>query len=452
MTTDEKEGRREISSTAMLKFLCFSGFGIFMFMFPLPGAAGFSTAVSELTGYLDKILQDNVPWLLLVLMAVAFGGALLTKFYVPEVIKHHVWLQKSFCVSGVDILTKLIGLLVTGGVVFGIGPEAVIGDEVGGGMVAMGKTLIAIAIALSFILPFLTECGSMEFIGVLLRPLIRPLFHVPGRASVDLIASWLASSNTAVLITAGQYKNGYYSKREAATIMTNFSLVSIPFCLVVAQTLQVVHLFPILYMLVTVIGFFLAVIGVRLWPLRSIPNTYVQAERINEVVPENCSLLDWALQEALKKTADFRLKQALEDGAKMAVSIIMDLIPLVIAWGTVGTLLVSHTPLFYWLSYPMGVYLELLGVADAFKIAPATLVGFVDMFVPALITDLNAAEETRFIVAALSLVQIIYMTEVGSIIVSSGVGLDIKRLFIIFLQRTVIATPIVVTAAKWLCG
>lgn len=453
MTSDKRDGKAVMQLATILKFLCFSGFGMFMFMFPLPGAAGFSTAVSELTEALDIFLQAQVPWLLLALVSVSFFGALLTRFYVPAFIKQQVWLQQSFCVSGFDLLTKLVGLAVTVCVVFEIGPDAVVDDAVGGGMVSLGKTLIAIAIALSFVLPFLTDCGSMEFIGVLLRPLIRPLFCVPGRASVDLIASWLASSNTAVLITAGQYQSGYYNKREAATIMTNFSLVSIPFCLVVAQTLQVAHLFPMLYLLVSALGFFLAVISVRLWPLRTIPDTYLTGEgQINETVPENCRLLEWALQEALHKAASFSLMRAFKDGAKMTVSIIVDLIPLVIAWGTVGTLLVNHTPLFYWLSYPMGLYLQVLGVADAFQIAPATLVGFIDMFVPALITDLNTAEETRFIIAALSLVQIIYMTEVGSIIVNSKVGLDVKRLFIIFLQRTVIAIPVIVFVAKWLCN
>ena len=40
--------------------------------------------------------------------------------------------------------------------------------------------------------------------GVLLKPIVRPLFHVPGRASIDLIASWFGASNTAVILTREQ--------------------------------------------------------------------------------------------------------------------------------------------------------------------------------------------------------------------------------------------------------
>lgn len=126
----------------------------------------------------------------------------------------------------------------------------------------------------------------------------------------------------------------------------------------------------------------------------------------------------------------------------MTVGILLDLIPIVIAWGTMGTLLVNETPLMQWISYPMGAYMSLLGIEGAFEVAPASLVGFIDMFIPALITSPDLPVGTRFIVAGLSLVQIIYLTEVGSIIVKAGVGLDFKRLFLIFLERTLLALPL----------
>ncbi len=61
-----------------------------------------------------------------------------------------------------------------------------------------------------------------------------------------------------------------------------------------------------------------------------------------------------------------------------------DLIPIVVAWGTLALIIATYTPVFDWISYPMGMYLKLLGVPEAFAAAPATLVGFTDMFIPAL--------------------------------------------------------------------
>ena len=345
-------------------------------------------------------------------------------------------------------MTRLGAAAVALGVFFGVGPDWIVGPDVGGSMMGLGQTLIALAITLSFILPFLTDCGIMEFIGILLKPLVRPLFRVPGRASVDLIASWLSSSNTAVLITAGQYNGGFYSRREAACIMTNFSLVSIPFCLVVAETLQVADHFLLLYGSVTAIGLLLAVIGVRMYPLAAVPNEYRGEVRLAEEVPPEATLLKWALRAALERAQEFSLQKALKQAAEMTLGILFDLIPVVIAWGTFGSILVNETGIFHALAYPMGLYLQLLGVEGAFQIAPATLVGFIDMFIPALITSTELPYATRFVVAALSLVQIIYLTEVGSIIVKSNVGLDMKRLFLIFIERTLIALPLIVLVTK----
>lgn len=434
-----------------LKFLLCSGFGCFMFLFPLNNSdSDFNTVLSVLTEMLDKAVQANLPWLLTVIVVVSALGALMGLFWRPAAIRKIDWLADLLFVSRPYAVTRLVALFVTLCVAFGVGPEVVRSDDVGGSMVSLSQTLIAIAVTLSFVLPFLTDCGIMEFTGILLKPLIRPLFRVPGRASVDLIASWLASSNTAVLITGNQYQSGFYSKREAASIMTNFSLVSIPFCMVVAETLHVTQHFLLLYASVTAIGLLLAAIGVRIRPLSAIPDSYCGEKKINEEVPPDVSLLRWAWAAALNRAERFNLRVALDAAVKMTIGIILDLIPIVIAWGTIGTLLVNETAIMQWISYPMGLYLSLFGVEGAFQIAPATLVGFIDMFIPALITSQDLPAATRFLVAGLSLVQIIYLTEVGSIIVKSGVGLDFKRLFIIFLERTIIAIPLLVLVSHLL--
>ena len=446
---------KEIASSGMdkgsgLKFFGCSLFGMLMFLFPMGGGEGFNTPLSVLTDMLDKWIGANVPGLLVCLVVTAAVLALAGLWVKPAAEGRYNWLTELACVSKIYLVTRLAAAVIALGVFFGAGPEWVIGDDVGGSMMGLGQTLIALAVTLSFILPFLTDSGIMEFVGILLKPLVRPLFHVPGRASVDLIASWLSSSNTAVLITAGQYQGGFYSRREAACIMTNFSLVSIPFCLVVAETLKVSDRFLLLYASVTAIGLLLAVIGVRLFPLAAVPNDYRGEKRLAEEVPPEATLLRWAFRAALERAEKFSFQKAFCQASAMALGIVFDLIPVVIAWGTIGSILVNETSIFHWLAYPMGLYLQLLGVEGAFQIAPATLVGFIDMFIPALITSMELPYATRFVVAALSLVQIIYLTEVGSIIVKSDVGLDMKRLFLIFIERTLIALPLIVLVTRLL--
>jgi len=47
------------------------------------------------------------------------------------------------------------------------------------------------------------------------------------------------------------------------------------------------------------------------------------------------------------------------------------------------------------------------------------------------------------------LVQIIFMTEVGVLAMQTDAGLNVKNLLIIFLERTIIAIPIIVLAAHF---
>lgn len=307
-----------------------------------------------------------------------------------------------------------------------------------------------IVLGFSFILPFLTDCGIMEFMGVLLKPIVRPLFHVPGRASIDLIASWFGASNAAVILTREQYMKGFYTKREAGYIMTNFSLVSIPFCLMVADTIGIANLFPAFYLCICVVGIILAVIIARIPPIRILPNTYREnvGKQINEDIPQEQGTLHYALELSCKRAENFHIKNVLASGLEVVMGMLFDLIPIVIAWGTIALVIAVYTPVFQWISYPMGLYLKLFGVKEAFSVAPATLVGFTDMFIPALLITGVQSVKTKFVIGVLSLVQIIYLTEVGTIVIKSEIPLNFWKLLIIFLERTLIAIPLIVLFAN----
>ena len=169
---------------------------------------------------------------------------------------------------------------------------------------------------------------------------------------------------------------------------------------------------------------------------------------MNEDVPEDTGLLDHALQLSCKRASAFGLKGVLVTGMEVVVGMFFDLIPIVVSWGTAMLIVATYTPVFQILSYPMGLYLQMFGVAEAFAVAPATLIGFADMFIPALLMGGVQSVETKFIVGVLSLIQIIYLTEVGAIAIKSEVPLTFTKLFMIFLLRTLLAIPLIVILAK----
>ena len=112
----------------------------------------------------------------------------------------------------------------------------------------------------------------------------------------------------------------------------------------------------------------------------------------------------------------------------------------------------EYTPIFNWLSAPIVPLLELLQLPEAAKAAPAMLVGFADMFLPAVLGKGIESELTRFVVACVSLTQLIYMSEVGVLIIKAKLPLNLLELFVIFIIRTLITLPIIALMAHWIVG
>ena len=99
-------------------------------------------------------------------------------------------------------------------------------------------TLVAVFLFAALFLPLLMEYGLLELLGPVFRPVMRPLFTLPGRSTVDNLASFIGDGTVGVLITSRQYEEGFYSRREATVISTTFSVVSITFAIVIASTIK----------------------------------------------------------------------------------------------------------------------------------------------------------------------------------------------------------------------
>jgi nucleoside recognition membrane protein YjiH len=113
------------------------------------------------------------------------------------------------------------------------------------------------------------------------------------------------------------------------------------------------------------------------------------------------------------------------------------------AIGTAALAVAEFTPVFTWISYPMVPVLELLGLPEAATAAPATLVGFADMFLPAVLLTAVESELTRFVLGCLSLTQLVYMSEIGVLILTSSIPLSLGELAAVFALRTALTLPII---------
>ena len=249
-----------------------------------------------------------------------------------------------------------------------------------------------------------------------------------------------------MLITTQQYEKGFYNRREASVIATNFSMVSIAFAVLITSFLDINHLFLQFYLTVVVAGLTAAVIVPRLPPLARKPDTYYEPVgcQLREERTDDVGLWRYSLNQAV-----YRAERAPGPSDLLRIAlfnvadIFLALLPLVFAIGTVALIVAEFTPLFTWISYPMVPVLELLQIPEAAAAAPATLVGFADMFLPAVLASGIESELTRFVIACLSLTQLIYMSEIGALLLKSKIPLKFWELVAIFLLRTVITLPII---------
>lgn len=167
---------------------------------------------------------------------------------------------------------------------------------------------------------------------------------------------------------------------------------------------------------------------------------------MSEDIPANYkNSLDYGIDLALKKSAEFQgVGQFLKTGFKNAVGMWFGVLPSVMAIGTIALLLANNTPIFDFLGKPFLPLLELLQVPEAAAASKTMVVGFTDMLTPAIIAaESITSATTKFIVAVVSVTQLIYLSEVGGLILSSKLPVKLWELFIIFLERTIISLLIV---------
>ncbi|MDO5712948.1 MAG: nucleoside recognition domain-containing protein [Tissierellia bacterium] len=445
MTEKRETVHLQTNSKSVLKFIILSLIGVFLFLIPIASGDTFTIPIGIIIDWVKSHIHEFTLWPLTFLVTLNACLTVITKIAKPEFIMKNHWLRDLFDTTPLYIISRIVGAVFIIMFTFQTGPTMIIEANTGGTMIDLAQSLISILIVISFTMPLLTEFGIMEFVGILISDYVRPLFKVPGRSAIDLITSWLGASNAAVLLTKQQFDKGFYSGREAATIMTNFSLVSIPFCYIIAQMVGVESKFTAYYLIITGTGVIIALIMPRIYPIKNVPEIYSEraGKQVDEAVPQGVGKFQYAIHQASLRAEKSTFEGAMRQGADMFLSVIFGLSPIIIAWGTISLIVVEYTSVFQTIAYPMGLYMKVLGIPEAIDAAPATLVGFADMFIPGLMLTSIKSMDTRFIVSAASLLQLIYMTEVGAIIVQSDVPLKFKDLVIIFLERTLLALPII---------
>ena len=448
-TPDRKN--TSFSRRDFFKFLIPSLIGILFFIVPITSEEGFTIPIAFLSNQLIDWIGSIVPTLAVIMMGVSIFGSLLYFTARPTFISNSAYLSTLFGPTPFWFVMRVIGFIVGLLTLLVIGPEMITSDNTGGLLLnTLMPILFATFLFAGMLLPLLLNFGLLEFVGTLLMKVMRPLFRLPGRASLDSLASWVGDATIGILLTTKQYEEGYYTKREASIISTTFSVVSITFTIVVLQYMKLDAYFLQYYGAIVFSGLVAALIMPRIYPLvRKDDTPYEKVElQPEEPVPSNVPLTKWALTQALTKSQSSKGAVAtMKDGVKNVLDMWVGVLPVVMSVGTIALVIAEYTPFFTIIGKPFEPILMLLQVPEAAEAAQTIVVGFADMFLPAVLGSGIESELTRFVIATVSVTQLIYMSEVGGLLLGSKLPISFLDLVLIFLLRTFITLPIIVGIA-----
>jgi nucleoside recognition membrane protein YjiH len=440
------------SGKAIRAFALPSILGILAFLTPINVDGNWTIMMGWLSTEATNFVGGTMAWIVFALLWISVLGTAIVKLVGHGRYPHDSMMFRLFQVAPVWVALRGIGAVMGTMTIFQIGPEIFWHASTGGTVLHdLAFAIVPLFLFAGLLMPFLTDYGLMEFVGTMVKRVFRKLFTLPGRSAIDALASWMSSAPVGVLITIQQYVSGHYLAREAAVIATNFSVVSVPFALIVANTVGVGHMFPSYYLAVVVTGVITAMIMPRIWPLSGFPDTpYTVVHPLREKMAEDGSLFREAIDLATQRAANAPpLRQQFHTSVGHIFDIWFGLVPAVIAVGGAGLMLANYTPILQWLTAPLVPALEMFGLPEAATAAPALVAGFLDMFLPALLVANVDAEITRFVIGVISLTQLIYMSEIGILMIKCEIPLRFHHLFIIFVLRTIIGLPIVLAFAHW---
>ena len=430
-----------------IRFLIPSGIGVLFFLTPIVIDGQITIGMA----YVGDLFINNFQLQLSQLAGIFIVSSVLFSFLFAinkRAKKKLHWLSDHLTLHPFWFTMRMFGAIAAVAYLFQVGPEFLTGVATSGttlgNLIPITMTYLGIG---AVFLPLLVDFGLMELVGVMLSRIFDRVFGLPGRSAIDAMASWMGSGPVGVFITSQQYERGFYTAREAAVTCTNFSVVSVSFSLVVIEYIGLGHLFVPYYLSVIGIGFIAALITPRLPPLNRIADNFIDGNpaKGSRTYEPGVRLLPVALNQALDRAANAPSSRELVQRVGRNVSEIwLSLIPVVMGLGTTALILAEYTPVFTWLGAPIAPILNLLQLEEAQAAAPLILVGFTDMYLPALVGVNINSELTRFVVATVSVTQLIYISEVGALIIKSKIPLGFINVAQIFILRTLISLPIAV--------
>ena len=426
-----------------LKLFIFSTIGIFMFFIPffpigVGGQAFLVYGVNIVKSFLQPILSYIVLFAIYSLIAFSVYAKLSKR---DSTIKKLYGSVKCY-----SIVLYFIGAILGTMIHLQIGPASLLTKDIGGLGMGLAKTVVITITVAGMMVPFIAEFGLLEFVGTLIEPLMRPIFKVPGYASIDAVTSFVANPTVGIFFTNKLYNTKKYTTREAAAIATNFSFISLEFFAVMCQMANILDYYGSVVLSSFLISFVIALIMIRIVPISHLPNIYIDGtpQTEDKQVKFNTELMRTAYETALNKAHNVKCGEMFKRYFIDVIIFSQKIAAYILCLSVITLWLVDNTSIFTFLGIPFGYILDLCQIPDADKIAPCMILGLAEVALPSTyISGMSVATQSAFFVVVVSALQIIMFSNSAVSILESDIPLNIGDLILIFFVRTIIAIPLV---------
>ena len=414
-----------------VKFICFSVFGVILFFTPVTIKDKSSIPLDHLITYL-KAVQPNIgkfPVLEIFVLIVAIIGGI------------RPWVKKSFkrnTLSFILSVFQTIGIPVCVMGILSIGPGWL--KDADFIPFVWQKIAVDVTIIVTFgsiFLTFIMGYGLLEFTGVIVKPIMRPVYKVPGRAAINAIAAFIGNFSVAMFLTDELYKESKYTYKEAAIVMTGFSTVSATFMIVIAKTAGFMNIWNFYFWSTLVITFTVTAITVRLYPLNRLDNSYIDG--IGKPEKEIKGHIIWnAINEGVKTAAQSKsLIKSVWENLKGGIRMCFVLTPSAAGVGLLASVLARKTQffdLFGTIFMPITYVLKLFGLENYREVAKASAVVLGEVFVPNL-TVRDLSDVPKYIIAVVSVSTIVFFAGFIPCLYATSIKLKPWQLLLIWFER-----------------
>ncbi|OOV77497.1 MULTISPECIES: YjiH family protein [Mammaliicoccus] len=417
----------------MWRFYVFSLLGIVLFFIPMEIGGQSTILVDHIHLGIRSLLGDFMAYYALIIILI---GAIL-----PIV---RMDFKKSIT-DFILVLFKVMGAVIGCMYVFKVGPQLLFKPDYGPFlfdklMLPLSVLIPVGAIALSFLVGY----GLLEFIGVLMQPIMRPIFKTPGKSAVDAVASFVGSYSLGLLITNRVYKDGMYNKKEAVIIATGFSTVSATFMVIVANTLDLMSMWNLFFWSTLVITFIVTAISAHLPPISGESESYYNNQEGQKEVKVKGNYFKAAYREAkLQSHQSLTLFKNIMANLKDGIEMTMAILPSILSIGFLGLVLANFTPIIDWLSYIFYPFIYLFPIDDKALLAKASTISIIEMFLPSLLV-VKAAIEVKFVTAITSISAIIFFSALVPCILATDIKIPIWKLVVIWFIRVALTLLIAI--------